>query len=258
MTVASSPLPQEETVWLAKLEGLGATGINLSFHDKGGAFNYIFYSNKLHTICHLFKMFQEQTRIFLYSREFLLCFLCRIKNHKDPMTGYTIVTYQINTSYISDSKGNCVNIEFIIIKGQLFSIPKYPGQACSERQATELNSDCSRKARTYPFQKELIIFEVILKTNISTLQFCWRKDILAYIHESFKTEQLILQSSQNTVLHIHIVCMCHKDFAQKFYHSGKHCWLPFVCGKVVKRESLLKAQLQKITNILPCNNGQNT
>lgn len=75
------------------------------------------------------------------------------------MSEYTIVTYQINTSYVSDSKGNCVNIKLIIIKGQLFSIPKYPGQAWSERQVIELSSDCSRKARTYPFWKELIILK---------------------------------------------------------------------------------------------------
>lgn len=50
------------------------------------------------------------------------------------MSGYPTTTYQINTSYISDSKGNCVNIKLIVIKGQLFSIPKYPGQACNKNQ----------------------------------------------------------------------------------------------------------------------------
>lgn len=52
-------LPSEEIMWLAKLEELGATSINLTVYDKGGEFNCILHSNKLHTTCHLFKMLQE-------------------------------------------------------------------------------------------------------------------------------------------------------------------------------------------------------
>jgi len=90
------------------------------------------------------------------------------------MSGYTTATYQINTSYISDSKGNCVNIKLIIIEGQLFSIPKHPGQTCSRSQGHGIeqilyNSDCSRKARTSLFQMEMIINKVKFKTNF---QFC--------------------------------------------------------------------------------------
>lgn len=52
-------LPSEEIVWFTKLEGLGATSENLTVYDKGGEFNCILHSNKLHTTCHLFKMLQE-------------------------------------------------------------------------------------------------------------------------------------------------------------------------------------------------------
>lgn len=98
-----------------------------------------------------FKCFRSRLGPSFIQRSSYFASFVEQKNRKGPMSGYTIVTYQINTSYISDSKGNCVNIKLIIIKGQLFSIPKYPGQACSERQVTELNSDCSRKARIYPY-----------------------------------------------------------------------------------------------------------
>lgn len=80
---------------------------------------------------------------------------------KDPVPAHTIATYQINTSYISYSKGNCVNIKFIVIKGQLFSIAKHPGQACNESQGHSIEQalyNCwSKKTRTSLFQKEILI-----------------------------------------------------------------------------------------------------
>lgn len=142
------------------------------------------------------------------------------------MSGYTVVTYQINTSHISDSKGNCVNIKLIIIKGQLFSIPKYPGQACSKRQVTELISDCSRKART---RRNLLFLK-----NIENK--CYHFAVLLE-ERHFSLYSLIFQDrvvnfadEPKTLFCTYTVCMCHKDFTQNLHHGGKHCWLPFVCG----------------------------
>lgn len=56
-----------------------------------------------------------------------------------------LCAHLVDVSYVSDPKGNGVNIKTVVTEGKLFSVPNHPGHSFERTEKTFLSGTASRR-----------------------------------------------------------------------------------------------------------------